>query len=86
MADSALNPGVQPNFRRMAQVQRDFAEECEKIPNIPQFTTGNAILEASHQLERRLGERMDALDRQIRQSEERLGGQIHRLSQQQQFR
>jgi hypothetical protein len=86
MADSAFNPGVQPKFPRMAQLQRDLAEEDERISNIPQFTTDNAILEAFNQVERRLGERIDALTQQVRQSEERLGGRIDQLSQQQQIR
>jgi hypothetical protein len=86
MADSAFNPGVQPNFPRMAQLQRDLAEEYERSPNIPQFTTGNAILEAFNQFERRVGERMDAVTQQVRQSEERLGGRIDQFSQQQQIR
>jgi hypothetical protein len=72
MADSAFNPGLQPNFPRMAQlqrdgaqIQRDFAEECERIPNVPQLTMGNDILEALRQSEGRLGERIDTISQRI---------------------
>jgi hypothetical protein len=69
MADPAFNPGPQPDFPRMAQLQRDFAEECKKIPNIPQFTTGNDILEALRHLEGRI----DDVGRELREKIDTVG-------------
>lgn len=86
MADSVFNPGVQPNFARMAQLQRDIADECERIPNIPQITMGNDILEALHQFERRSNERMDARTDALTQEVRQLGGRIDQLNQQQRIR
>jgi hypothetical protein len=48
MANILLGP--QPDFAAMATSYQSLAPEVARIPNTPQFTAGNAILDQLHQI------------------------------------
>ncbi|KAK5202760.1 hypothetical protein LTR41_011504 [Exophiala xenobiotica] len=76
--------GQQPNPDRIHQSFRTLTEEFEKLPNLPAFDTGNAILHALEQLTIKLdtfvqhtNQRFDRIENKIDDVQYRLAANDH---------
>src|SRR5271156_3498094 len=54
--------GPQPDFQRMSGAIRTFNDELDKLPNMPQFDAGRAILEAIKNLGTELNAKVTELN------------------------
>jgi uncharacterized coiled-coil protein SlyX len=75
----AQNLGAQPDFDVTARALRTVTDEFEKIPNLPVLQTGNAILTAIQDMERRLQAQMQAMEGRFQAQMQAMEGRLQAM-------